>query len=145
MEVLPSGCGPQYGVFYPQGALRATPYVVACEISNQVLVYAVSYGKNCPNFKQIQKDSTFGHDFPPTNATSAAAGAVLLASDNKNLYISNRQTGNSSDSISHFQKNYVNSTSLSLNFISSTSTYDLFPRMMSDTNSSPIKGAGLVW
>ncbi|GKU05660.1 hypothetical protein FLAG1_08428 [Fusarium langsethiae] len=131
IEVLPSGCGPRHGVFYPQGALRATHYVVACEISNQVLVYAVSYGNNCLDFKQIQRGSTFGPDFPPTNATSAAAGAVLLASDNKNLYISNRHTGNSSDSISHFQINYVNSTSLSLNFISSTSTYGLSPRMMS--------------
>lgn len=133
IEVLPRGCGPRHGVFYPQGALRATHYIVACEISNQVLIYTVSYGDSCLDFEQIQRVSTFGPGLPPNNATSAAAGAILLASDNKDLYVSNRQTGNSTDSISHFQINYLNSTSLELNFKSSTSTYGFSPRMISFT------------
>lgn len=128
--VLPRGCGPRHGVFYPQNAFLATHYFVVCEISNQVLVYTVSYTQNVLNFKQIQKISTFGPDSPPVNATSAAAGAIVLAANNKDLYISNRQTGNSTDSISHFKIKSSNSTSLSLNFISSASTYGFSPRMM---------------
>ncbi|KAF9782576.1 hypothetical protein IL306_010634 [Fusarium sp. DS 682] len=131
IDVLPQGCGPRHGVFYPQGAFRATHYMVVCEISNKVLVYQVSYRENCLDFKQIQSISTFGPESPPANASSAAAGAILLAADNRHLYVSNRQTGNSTDSISHFQINYFNSTFLSLKFIGSASTYGVSPRMMS--------------
>ncbi|OBS20562.1 hypothetical protein FPOA_06920 [Fusarium poae] len=130
-QISPSGCGPRHGVFYPHKAARATHYIVVCEISNQALVYTVSYSTNCLDLKQIQRISTFGPASPPANATSAAAGAIVLAANNRDLYISNRQTGNLTDSISHFQIKSPNSTYLSLDFTSSASTHGLSPRVIS--------------
>ncbi|KAK2474790.1 hypothetical protein H9L39_14750 [Fusarium oxysporum f. sp. albedinis] len=131
IHISPHGCGPRHGVFYPQGAFRATHYILVCEISNKVLVYTVSYRENYLDFTQIQSTSTFGPRLPPANSSSAAAGAIVLAADNRHLYVSNRQTGNSTDSVSHFQIDQLNSTSLSLKFVGSASTYGVSPRMMS--------------
>ncbi|EXK78658.1 hypothetical protein FOQG_16662 [Fusarium oxysporum f. sp. raphani 54005] len=131
IHISPQGCGPRHGVFYPQGAFRATHYILVCEISNKVLVYTVSYRENYLDFTQIQSTSTFGPGLPPANSSSAAAGAIVLAADNRHLYVSNRQTGNSTDSVSHFQINHSNSTFLSLQFVGSASTYGISPRMMS--------------
>ncbi|KAM5349330.1 hypothetical protein ACJ41O_005835 [Fusarium nematophilum] len=125
------GCGPRHGVFYPQGAAQATHYFVVCEISNQVLVYAVKYHDDCLALNQIQSISTFGADFPPANKTSAAAGAILLASNNRDLYISNRSTGNKTDSISHFKITLSNCSYPWLNFVSTRSTEGVGPRTMS--------------
>lgn len=131
IHISSQGCGPRHGVFYPQGAFRATHYILVCEISNKVLVYTVSYRENYLDFTQIQSTSTFGPGLPPANSSSAAAGAIVLAADNRHLYVSNRQTGNSTDSVSHFQINHSNSTFLSLQFVGSASTYGISPRMMS--------------
>ncbi|WJG35434.1 Lactonase, 7-bladed beta-propeller-domain-containing protein [Fusarium oxysporum Fo47] len=131
IHISPQGCGPRHGVFYPQGAFRATHYILVCEISNKVLVYTVSYRENYLDFTEIQSTSTFGPGLPPANSSSAAAGAIVLAADNRHLYVSNRQTGNSTDSVSHFQINHLNSTFLSLQFVGSASTYGISPRMMS--------------
>ncbi|PCD20244.1 hypothetical protein AU210_016656 [Fusarium oxysporum f. sp. radicis-cucumerinum] len=131
IHISPQGCGPRHGVFYPQGAFRATHYILVCEISNKVLVYTVSYRENYLDFTQIQSTSTFGPGLPPANSSSAAAGAIVLAADNRHLYVSNRQTGNSTDSVSHFQIDHSNSTFLSLQFVGSASTYGISPRMMS--------------
>ncbi|KAJ9419908.1 Lactonase, 7-bladed beta-propeller-domain-containing protein [Fusarium oxysporum] len=131
IHISPHGCGPRHGIFYPQGAFKATHYILVCEISNKVLVYTVSYRENYLDFTQIQSTSTFGPRLPPANSSSAAAGAIVLAADNRHLYVSNRQTGNSTDSVSHFQIDQLNSTSLSLKFVGSASTYGVSPRMMS--------------
>ncbi|KAK7592686.1 hypothetical protein V3481_007294 [Fusarium oxysporum f. sp. vasinfectum] len=88
IKVLP-GCDPRHGVFYPRGVLWATHYIVICEISDQLLVYTVLYRGTYLDLKLIQGISTFGPGFPPANAASAAAGAILLAPNNRDLYISN--------------------------------------------------------
>ncbi|KAJ4031965.1 hypothetical protein NW756_012770 [Fusarium oxysporum] len=131
IHISPQGCGPRHGVFYPQGAFRATHYILVCEISNKVLVYTVSYRENSLDLTQIQSTSTFGPELPPANSSSAAAGAIVLSANNRHLYVSNRQTGNSTDSVSHFEISHLNSTFLSLRFVGSASTYGISPRMMS--------------
>ncbi|KAF5697320.1 hypothetical protein FGLOB1_12854 [Fusarium globosum] len=131
IHISPQGCDPRHGVFYPQGAFRATHYILVCEISNKVLVYTVSYRENSLDLTQIQSTSTFGREFPPANSSSAAAGAIVLAANNRHLYVSNRQTGNSIDSVSHFEISHLNSTFPSLRFVGAASTYGISPRMMS--------------
>ncbi|KAM5349328.1 hypothetical protein ACJ41O_005833 [Fusarium nematophilum] len=128
IRVIPGGCGPRHSVFYPQGADRATHYIVVCEISNQAFVYSLEYHDDYLAFKQVQSISTFGADFPPANKTSAAAGAILLASNNRDLYISNRLTGNETDSIAHFSIAASNCGSPLLSFASTRSTEGLVPR-----------------
>ncbi|WXC67583.1 hypothetical protein SNK03_013392 [Fusarium graminearum] len=130
-QTAPRGCGPRHGTFYPQQGDKATHYIVVCESSNKVLVYTVTYGKDYLDLDQARSTSTFGPGLPPANATTAAAGAIVLASNNRDLYISNRLTGNSTDFISHFHISSPKSTSLSLEFISCASTHGISPRTIS--------------
>lgn len=97
----PEGCGPRHGVFYPQGddVTEATHYMVNCELSNQVIVYKLTYGENELSFEQTQAVSSFVDTAPE----GAAGGEIALSSDNKNLYVSNRLTGGDSDNITRFQ------------------------------------------
>lgn len=74
--------------------------------------------------------STFGNGFPPANATSASAGELVIDSANRNLYVSNRLTGNETDSISHFAID-VENASEPLTFMDQISSGGLVPRMFS--------------
>ena len=85
------------------------------------------------------------------NFTSAAAGEIFLASNNKDLYVTNRLTGNATDSISHFI--ILTSTSgtaptsphdISLSFSDAVSSGGLTPRMASLGPSSVDNSFALV-
>jgi 6-phosphogluconolactonase (cycloisomerase 2 family) len=54
------------------------------------------------NLTNSQTLSTFGDAFPPMNATSAAAGELIASHNERDIYVSNRVTGNETDNISHF-------------------------------------------
>ncbi|KAM5354004.1 hypothetical protein ACJ41O_000654 [Fusarium nematophilum] len=98
------GCGPRHGVFYPRGADKATHYIVACEMTNVALVYSVTYEDDKLSFKKYQEISTYGPDDGPKDPKKAAAGAVILAPNNEDLYITNRLTGHpTTDSIAQFK------------------------------------------
>ncbi|CAI4218995.1 unnamed protein product [Parascedosporium putredinis] len=60
----------------------ATHYILLCELLNVVEVFQVTYVEN-----SIQ--------FVPTQ--------IVISSDNRDVYISNRNTGNETDSITHFR------------------------------------------
>ncbi|KAH7144360.1 Lactonase, 7-bladed beta-propeller-domain-containing protein [Dactylonectria estremocensis] len=126
-----AGCGPRHGVFYPKGGDDATHYMVVCEITNKVLVYQVKYTTKGLSFKKTQSLSTFGDKFPAANATTAAAGEIQLAPNNEDVYISNRLTGNDTDSIAHFKVKQTSCGATSLEFHSTTSSGGLLPRMFS--------------
>ncbi|CAM1509845.1 Fc.00g001800.m01.CDS01 [Cosmosporella sp. VM-42] len=125
-----NGCGPRHGAFYPQGAAQATHYVVVCELANEVHLFSLAYTPDTINFTPVQKLSTFGKDFPPATS-GAAAGELILAPNNEDLYISNRVTGNSTDSIAHFKVNKAANGTVNLSFKHSTSTTGVNPRMIS--------------
>lgn len=141
-KITPGGCGPRHGVFYPQGATKATHYIVVCEITNLALVHSVEYTDDSLTFKQIQSISTFGKDAPAANATTAAAGGVILSSNNKDLYISNRLTGNDTDSIAHFRVDEANCGTPKLTYSSTVSSAGLLPRMISLSKKSKYVFAG---
>ncbi|KPM36378.1 hypothetical protein AK830_g10188 [Neonectria ditissima] len=135
VRVEPAGCGPRHGVFYPRGTSDdATHYMVVCEITNQVLVFSVKYTTNGLHFKQIQTLSTFGDAFPPANASTAAAGEIALTPNNQDVYISNRLTGNKTDSIAHFKVRRSKCGAASLEFSDTVSSGGLLPRMFSLSN-----------
>lgn len=97
VELEPAS-GPRHGSFLTAG--DATHYAVACEISNEVQLFSVApEGK----LAHVQTLSTYGEAFPPANASSAAAGELVVASNQRDVYISNRLSANQGgDSISHF-------------------------------------------
>ncbi|KAI1840881.1 hypothetical protein JX266_012891 [Neoarthrinium moseri] len=102
--VKPAGAGPRHGAFIG-GEDMCLPkyYVVACELKSLIILYELSQtddGKM--ELKNPQTLSTYGDAFPPNNATSAAAGELIASHNERDIYVSNRLTGNATDSISHF-------------------------------------------
>lgn len=95
--------GPRHGAFLTAGA-GATHYAVACEISNEIQLFAVEEDEaGRPSLKHVQTLSSYGPDAPPANATTAAAGELIVASNQRDVYVSNRLSGNAGgDSIAHF-------------------------------------------
>ncbi|PKS13355.1 hypothetical protein jhhlp_000126 [Lomentospora prolificans] len=133
VRVTPDGCGPRHGAFFPRGAQAATHYVLLCELLNVVEVFQVSYVENSIQFVPTQVISSFGQDLPPANATTATAGEIIISSDNRDVYVSNRNTGNQTDSITHFRVNVPAEEGgpISLDFSESISSGGSVPRMFS--------------
>lgn len=126
------GCGPRHGAFYPVGAEKATHYMVVCEITSQLVVFEVSYAQQGNlTFTPAQIVSTFGASFPPANQSSAAAAEIAISNDNASLYISNRLTGNATDSIAHFAITKADTGAVSVAFADTVSSGGLVPRMFS--------------
>lgn len=120
----PAGCGPRHGVFYGASAeaSEATHYLVVCELSNTVISYALTYEDASLAFTEAGQASTFAGEAPE----GAAAGELALASDNTNLYASNRLTGGKSDSIARFTVTDGVPT-----LVDEKSTHGTLPRMFS--------------
>lgn len=135
ITVTPSGAGPRHGSFFPLGTdgKEATHYFLACEIASLVKVFELEYTNTTLKFTEVQSLSTFGAAFPPANATAASAGELVIDAANKNLYVSNRLTGNATDSISHFAID-ITSADEPLKFVDQISSGGLVPRMFSLAN-----------
>ncbi|KAI5457604.1 carboxy-cis,cis-muconate cyclase [Mariannaea sp. PMI_226] len=131
VRVEPAGCGPRHGVWFPHGAEKATHYIVGCEILSKVIVYSVKYSYNNVAFTKVQELSSYG-DLAPANATSAALGEVVLAPFNDDLYVSNRVSGNETDSIAHFKIEKSDcGREIELKYHDTVSSGGLLPRMIS--------------
>ncbi|KAK2041217.1 putative isomerase YbhE [Colletotrichum somersetense] len=98
-----AGCGPRHGAWYPPKGDKPLAYIVACELTNTLEVLSVSNNGSSISLTRTQELSTYGAAFPPANATSAAAGEIVISGDGNDVYVSNRLTGNATDSISHFK------------------------------------------
>lgn len=122
---LPTGTGPRHGGFITSGDTHY--YTLASELSNELFLFELSYADDTIAFKQVQVQSTYGTD-PPANASSAAAGELVVAANQKDVYVSNRISGNETDSIAHF---VFKSDPASLDFAETVSTGGLRPRMFS--------------
>ncbi|KAI1349823.1 putative isomerase YbhE [Xylaria sp. FL0043] len=125
-----AGAGPRHGGFITAG--DKTFYAVACELSSVVALYELEYAGDNLGFKYISTQSTYGPGFPPANASSAAAGELVVAANNKDVYISNRLSGNATDSISHFVFDANNTASLT--WTSQASSHGVLPRGVSLSN-----------
>lgn len=106
----PAGCGPRHGTFFPEGA-PATHYIVACELSNDVVVYSVQYGDDADSLSSAHGNASAPFGLTKVQATKsfvgavpdgAAAAEVALTPDSKTLYVSNRLTGAASDNVARF-------------------------------------------
>ncbi|KAI0976468.1 putative isomerase YbhE [Xylaria arbuscula] len=121
-----AGAGPRHGGFITSG--DKTYYAVACELSSKVILYSLDYANDGLAFKEISTQSTYGAHFPPANASTAAAGELQVAKNGKDVYISNRLSGNATDSIAHF---VFNANATSLTFADTVSSHGILPRHFS--------------
>lgn len=124
-----AGAGPRHGAYIGgNSSTAATHYVVVCELKNLIILWEVDMTGGNLNLTNPQTLSTFGDDFPPQNATSAAAGELIAASNNKDIYVTNRLTGNGNftDNISHFVLENGK-----LSFADQVSTDGINPRQLS--------------
>ncbi|WYZ39701.1 hypothetical protein EsH8_IV_000042 [Colletotrichum jinshuiense] len=140
-RVVTAGCGPRHGAWYPSKAAKPSHYLVVCELQNTVEVFSVSNNGSSIALTRTQKLSSFGAAFPPANATSAAVGEIVVSGDGNDVYVSNRLTGNETDSIAHFKVKKQASAggspckasngSIALEFVDSVSSGGMLPRMFS--------------
>lgn len=124
-----AGTGPRHGAFIAWEN-KATYYFLACEIKSVVKAFKVTYTEDNLELKEVQSLSSYGADFPPANSTTAAAGELVISPCGKHLYVSNRLSGNATDSISHFSID-DNRTAGPLAFADQVSSGGLIPRMFS--------------
>ncbi|KAI1250062.1 hypothetical protein MGN70_008513 [Eutypa lata] len=127
-----TGSGPRHGGFISvDGGNQASHYVVATELSNELVLFKLTYAEGNIQFEETQRLSTYGASFPPANATSAAAGELAIANSG-HVYVSNRLSGNETDSIAHFVLEAGgNGGGSQLRFADTTSSGGLVPRMFS--------------
>ncbi|KAI0399168.1 Lactonase, 7-bladed beta-propeller-domain-containing protein [Xylaria palmicola] len=125
---LDAGSGPRHGGFIKAG--DKTFFFVATELSNMVAHYEVAYGNKDTGleFNYINTQSTYGPNAAPKNATSAAAGAILIAGNGKDIYVSNRLTGDEEDNIAHFT---FDAETRELTHVANTPSGGLGPRSIS--------------
>ncbi|KFA45506.1 hypothetical protein S40293_10324 [Stachybotrys chartarum IBT 40293] len=76
--IEPAGCGPRHSVFYPASTPTTTHLFIIYELTNQVLAYLVTYIGSLLSFAKPE---------------------IALASNNIDLYMSNRLTGDPTNSL----------------------------------------------
>lgn len=139
-----SGSGPRHGGFVSvHGGSQASHYVVVTELSNELVLFELTYGAGTLAFKQTQRLSTYGAAYPPANASSAAAGELAVSHEG-HVYVSNRLSGNETDSIAHFvlEADPGQGGVSQLRFADTVSSGGVLPRMFS---LSADAGQGLVF
>ena len=124
---LEPGSGPRHGAFYPVGAEKATHFILLCELSNTVKVFALDYKGDSIEFSQVSSASTFGAEETPK---TARAGAFELLPDNENIYVTNRLTGRESDSIAHLRLEAQDGAP-AVHFVKEVATNGVLPRHLS--------------
>jgi 6-phosphogluconolactonase (cycloisomerase 2 family) len=127
--------GPRHGGFITtkeNGGLP-THYVVVTETTSEVVLFEVATADGAiTGMTEVQVLSSFGAAYPPANATSARAGELVVANNNRDIYVSNRLTGNETDSISHFIVDVAKDTGkATIVFAESYSSGGVIPRMFS--------------
>lgn len=139
VPVGPPGCGPRHGAFYPPApaagpAAPATHFIVLCELANLVHVYALDYAGAGPrgiDFRPVFNVSSFAPGAAPP--AEAAAGELVLGPDGRDVYVSNRLTGDASDHIAHFRVRNPACVDLVLEFAGQEPCRGKNPRMFSLT------------
>lgn len=132
-NVEPVGCGPRHGGFVSTNinpSMLPTHYVVLCETKNLIQLFSVDRkADESLGLTHLQTMSSYG-TIPPANATSAAAGELTVARNRRDIYVTNRLSGNATDNVSFFTFQQKDGKA-SLTFKSQVSSGGISPRMMS--------------
>ncbi|KAI1326673.1 putative isomerase YbhE [Xylariaceae sp. FL0255] len=125
---LTAGFGPRHGGYIQTNG--TTYYALACELASQLILFKLDYTDPTGlGLIKLSNQSTYG-PYPPADPSTAAAGELQVASNNRDIYVSNRLTGNSTgDNIAHFKFDAKNGGELV--FADMVSSYGILPRMFS--------------
>ena len=129
-----SGSGPRHGGFVSvNGGKEASHYIVATELSNELILFSLEYGTGSDGLKftELHRLSTYGPGFPPKTPDKAAAGELAIANNGRDVYVSNRLSGNETDSIAHFVLEKGGKGNPELRFAHTVSSGGIMPRMFS--------------
>ncbi|KAH8671748.1 Lactonase, 7-bladed beta-propeller-domain-containing protein [Xylariales sp. PMI_506] len=127
VQVSPPGAGPRHGAF-----LGHAHYVLVCELRSLLLLFKyTTLGGGKVTMIQTQTLSTYGDGFMPRDISVALAGEIAISSNQKDIYVSNRFTGNVTDSISHFVVVDVEGGEKQICFVDQVSSHGKIPRMFS--------------
>lgn len=100
---VPTGCGPRHGAFYwTSGMAAPSRYLVACELSHSLLVFNVTENGNLQP-EPIQTDLQTAVDTSGAQLTAAELLLFVNKDRSADVYVSNRLTGGTTDSIAHFR------------------------------------------
>lgn len=104
---VPTGCGPRHGAFYWTAGMAApSRYLVACETSHSLLVFNVTAsGDLQPEPLQADLPTAVVAADDASAAALTAAELLLYVNEDRSadVYVSNRLTGGTTDSIAHFR------------------------------------------
>jgi len=137
VRVPNAGCGPRHAAFFPPlsaGSDFPTNYIVACELTNELVVFALEYLPSNISFTPIQTISNFGPGLGPADVEATTAGELVVSSDKAFVFVSSRNTGNETDFISVFSVSGAQGSSgetVELAFQTAVSTGGRVPRMFS--------------
>ncbi|KAI0837997.1 Lactonase, 7-bladed beta-propeller-domain-containing protein [Hypoxylon sp. FL0890] len=96
---VPTGVGPRHVAFL---ANSGNHYLVMVgELSNELFLFGVEYVDGKLQLNQIQRQSTYGNS-PPKDPSVAATAELVVAKNQRDVYVSNRFTGDETDHIAHF-------------------------------------------
>ncbi|KAK8065760.1 carboxy-cis- cis-muconate cyclase [Apiospora hydei] len=136
VKVEPAGCGPRHGGFLNANS-RISPsslpthYVVLCETMNQLQLYSIEKkADDTLALKRVQSQSSYGPGVT-FNTTTAAAGELTVAYNQRDVYITNRLSGNETDNVSLFSFQNKIGKGDGLLFKQQISSEGVSPRMMS--------------
>ncbi|KAI0138186.1 putative isomerase YbhE [Hypoxylon sp. NC0597] len=122
---VPVGVGPRHVAFVtsPYG----THYLImVAELSNEVFLYETYYTDDTIHLIEIDRRGAYGAWYPKDPSVAVVA-ELVVAKNQRDVYISNRFTGDKEDHISHFYF-LGNLTFPRLKFIAITPTCGLSPR-----------------
>lgn len=105
IPVTPVGSGPTYGAFISiNNSGLASHYVVACQGSNMLQLFACEYGEKTMELIGIHTTPSYAPGLGPADPKTAGTGQVIVSQSAgpATIYVSNVFTGNETDNIARF-------------------------------------------
>ncbi|OTA61485.1 putative isomerase YbhE [Hypoxylon sp. EC38] len=122
---VPIGVGPRHVAFITS-AYGPHFLVMVAELSNEVFLYEAYYTGNTIDLIEVDRKSSYGI-WEPKDPSVAVAAELVVAKNQRDIYVSNRFTGEKEDHIAHFHFR-ENGSFPYLEFIGLTPTMGLRPR-----------------
>ncbi|KAI4866591.1 putative isomerase YbhE [Hypoxylon rubiginosum] len=120
---VPTGVGPRHVAFLTR---EGTHYLVmVAEFTNELFLFEAAYVGDTILLTQIQRQSTYGGMHP--RETSKVA-EVEVARNQRDVYVSNRITGDETDHVAHFAFSRKDGGAARLDYVSRVSSGGLQPR-----------------
>ncbi|KAI1780716.1 putative isomerase YbhE [Hypoxylon cercidicola] len=122
---VPTGVGPRHVAFLTS---EGTHYLaMVAEFTNELFLFEAKYVSDTILLTQIQRQSTYGST-PPRDPSRAAGAEIAVAWNQRDVYVSNRRTGDENDHVAHFAFWKKDGGAARLDYVSRVSSGGLQPR-----------------